>query len=74
MANEDVADFLHYMKEKGVSVEQLHTSGHADMETIERVIEQTKPRYILPVHTENANWFERYKTCKVIYKSKYLFL
>ncbi len=74
MANEDVSGFLQYMKEKGVSIEQLHTSGHADMETIDRVIEQTKPRYILPVHTENANWFERYKTCKVIYESKYLFL
>lgn len=73
MANEDVSGFLQYMKGKGVSVELLHTSGHADTETIDRLIEHTKPKYILPVHTENASWFERYKTCKVIHESTYSF-
>lgn len=73
MVNKDVSDFLQYMKEIGVSVEQLHTSGHADMKTIDRLIEHTKPQYILPVHTENASWFERYKTCKIIYENTYTF-
>ena len=73
MDNEDVSDFLQYMKRTGVSIEQLHTSGHADTKTIDELIMHTKPKYILPVHTEKASWFERYKTCKVIHESTYSF-
>lgn len=69
MKNNDIAEFLQFMEQKGVSVEQLHTSGHADAEAIDQLIERTKPHYILPVHTENAAWFERYKNSDILYKN-----
>lgn len=65
--DETISAFLHYMEEKDISVEQLHTSGHADIGAFDQLIEQTKPHYILPVHTENASWFERYKSSEIIY-------
>ena len=57
---EDMAEFLYYMHGKGVKIVSLHTSGHADSETIDALIGGVQPKTIIPVHTENAAWFERY--------------
>jgi ribonuclease J len=56
--NEDMKAFLEACQGLGLTVVPLHTSGHADAETIEALIRQVKPRRILPVHTENAPWFD----------------
>ena len=56
---EDVAAFLRFMQDKGVRVIDLHTSGHADAETIHALIQDVAPRYIIPMHTENAAWFNQ---------------
>lgn len=36
----------------------LHTSGHADYETIKSVCELVKPELIIPIHTEKPDNFE----------------
>lgn len=36
----------------------LHTSGHADAETVCEVVSATNPDVIYPIHTENAAWFK----------------
>ncbi len=54
-------EFIDFMENKGVKVHILHTSGHADSNTIDKLIEDVKPKRIIPVHTENAEWFNRYK-------------
>lgn len=61
MQQPEMNEFLDFMKEKGVKIHVLHTSGHADSDTIERLIEKVQPRYIIPVHTENAMWFDKYR-------------
>ncbi|WP_304598084.1 MBL fold metallo-hydrolase [Adlercreutzia caecimuris] len=53
--------FLTRMEELGLSIVDLHVSGHADTQTIEALIAVVKPKEIIPVHTENAEWFERFK-------------
>lgn len=40
-------------------MEILHTSGHAYVETIEKVIRITKPKVIIPMHTECADCFAK---------------
>mgnify|MGYP001290717858 CR=1 FL=1 len=59
---EDVAEFLLFMKAKGVTVLPLHTSGHADAATIDSLVRHVAPITIIPVHTENAAWFDRYNS------------
>lgn len=54
-------DFIAFMEKKGVKTHILHTSGHADSKTIDKLIADVKPKRIIPVHTENAKWFDRYK-------------
>lgn len=53
-ADPKIKDFIgnHRMK-------VLHTSGHAYVETIEKVIRMTNPKVIVPMHTECAEDFGR---------------
>lgn len=53
--------FLRFMQKQRVTIIPLHTSGHADARTIDALIKTVQPKRIIPVHTENAEWFERYK-------------
>ena len=69
---EDISAFLHFMQEKGVQIVDLHTSGHADAETIQALIDDVNPAYIVPVHTENGAWFEKYKNCNIVQDGKLL--
>lgn len=73
LENDETKRFIDFMKGKGVNIIPLHTSGHADIKTIDALIEKTKPEYIIPVHTENAKWFEKYTDCKIIYDYQYHF-
>ena len=71
MEQPEMKEFLDWMTTKGVTVHILHTSGHADSSTIEKIIEDTKPKIIIPVHTENMEWFYKYKsTIKIIESSQ----
>ena len=60
-------EFLEFMEEKGVKVISLHTSGHADEKDFDKLIKKVEPKIIIPVHTENSEWFKRYENCEVIY-------
>lgn len=43
--------FLEDLQELGVTVETLHTSGHADLDALRNMIAAVKPARIIPVHT-----------------------
>ncbi len=51
-ANPKIADFIGSHR-----MEILHTSGHAYVETIEKLIRLTNPKMIVPMHTECADAF-----------------
>lgn len=52
-------EFLEFMESKGVKIHTLHTSGHADIQTIRQLISKVSPEKIIPVHTENPEWYEK---------------
>lgn len=68
---DDVAKFLQFMQDKGVHIVDLHTSGHADEETTQALIDCVNPYYIIPVHTENADWFEKRGNYMLIYNKEF---
>ena len=51
------------------SLHILHTSGHADSKTIEKLIDDIKPKKIIPVHTENTDWFDKFKNVEILKNS-----
>lgn len=50
--------FIVECEDMGLKMVILHTSGHADPDTIRALIERVHPTEVIPIHTENAGWFE----------------
>ncbi|MCS7201468.1 MAG: exonuclease [Dictyoglomus sp.] len=49
----------------------LHASGHIHEEGIIEIIESSKPEILIPIHTKNKNFFEKFKGfCKVLFPNK----
>ena len=69
----DIAAFIDYTQGKGVKVISLHTSGHADGNTIDALVKKVKPSVIVPVHTENSAWFSRYQDITIVRSQKFSF-
>lgn len=66
----EVKKFLEFMESKGVRIHTLHTSGHANSQTIDELISKITPGKIIPVHTENADYFEKFSgSCEVLLNS-----
>ena len=53
-----MSSFIKECEDMGLKTVALHASGHADPDTIRLLIERVQPTEIIPVHTENAGWFE----------------
>ena len=50
-------NFEKYLENKGFSLETLHTSGHAEIADIKRVIKGLNPKKIIPIHTMHPDAF-----------------
>lgn len=55
----EMANFIKACEAWGLTVIDIHTSGHADAQTIKALITHTNPSVIIPVHTENSQWFSK---------------
>lgn len=54
-----VKRFLEGCEKLGLNIVTLHTSGHADEETLRKLIETVNPKTILPIHTLNSAGFSK---------------
>lgn len=53
-------EFLAECEAMGLKIVTLHTSGHADPAALNHFIDEIRPKRIIPVHTENPEWFNTY--------------
>lgn len=60
LEKKDMEEFVSFMESLGVKMHVLHTSGHADIKTINALVETAEPKFIIPVHTENPEWYSTY--------------
>lgn len=42
---------LDYLTNRNFTIHKIHTSGHADTETLKQMVEAIKPKNIVPIHT-----------------------
>jgi ribonuclease J len=57
-----IKDFTDFIAGKGMPIIDIHTSGHADLESLKKMVGVVKPRYIVPIHTfERAKYAEIFK-------------
>jgi len=47
-------DFLDFISGKGMPIKDIHTSGHADLDGLKRMVKAIKPKNIVPIHTFEA--------------------
>lgn len=47
--------FIDYLTQKGFSFHHVHTSGHADVETLKEMVTAMKPKNLVPIHTFNGD-------------------
>jgi ribonuclease J len=60
-------DFLDFINNKGMPIKDIHTSGHADLYGLKRMVETVKPKYIVPIHTfESERYTELFKGTDVV--------
>lgn len=61
-------DFIDYLISRGMTKRHIHTSGHADKKALQRMVDATNPKYIIPIHTFNANDYQKHfkKPIKVL--------
>jgi ribonuclease J len=51
----EIKDFLDFIESKGMPIKDIHTSGHADLFGLKRMVETVKPKHIVPIHTFEGN-------------------
>jgi len=46
-----VDDFMKWLTEKDVIIKRIHSSGHADYDTLKELVNTIKPKALIPIHT-----------------------
>jgi len=58
--------FVDYLKSKGFSFHQIHTSGHANVETLKEIVHAIQPKNLVLIHTFDGDHYkEIFKDVKV---------
>ena len=52
--------FIDYLKSKQFNVIKIHTSGHADIGTLNQMVNAIKPKCIVPIHTFSGNEYKHH--------------
>lgn len=64
---ENIQEFLKFIEELGIDYHFIHTSGHADIKTLEYMEEKLKPKIIFPIHTtKKKRALEVFKNARIV--------
>jgi ribonuclease J len=62
-----VKKFLDYMEEKKIDMKSIHTSGHATVGTLKKLVAKLKPAMIIPIHTQAPeNYTEHFENVRIV--------
>jgi len=56
----DTARLLEFVEKKGMTCHEIHTSGHADRQSLQKIVNKLKPKAIIPIHTENPEGYKEF--------------
>jgi len=59
--------FKDYCRKKGLTIEHIHTSGHATLEDLKKFAEALNPKALIPIHTFEASYYPcLFKNTKIL--------
>jgi len=50
-------DLVDFIESKGMPIKYIHTSGHADLDSLKKMVAVIKPKHIIPIHTFESNQY-----------------
>jgi len=50
--------FIEYFKNLNFKIYNIHTSGHADIEALQKMVDAINPKNIIPIHTFESNSYQ----------------
>ena len=53
-------NFVDYLKGRHFEVLNIHTSGHADIDTLKKMTDAIKPKCVIPIHTFKGNEYKNH--------------
>ena len=57
--------FLERVRELGITVKTLHTSGHADLATLQEMVNRTAPKLLISIHSTRPEAFKEHFDCPI---------
>jgi len=51
LEEDSLQKMMRFIKKKKMNFYQVHTSGHAEIDTLKKVVKKLKPGRIIPIHT-----------------------
>ena len=51
LQDDSLQKMMRFIKKKNMKFCQIHTSGHAEIDTLKKVVKKLKPGRIIPIHT-----------------------
>lgn len=75
LQTERIRRFMRYCEQQQIDVIHLHTSGHADIETLHKIVQACTPSRIIPIHTEYPERFtDEFENVEIVQDGKVLIL
>jgi ribonuclease J len=62
----DALNFIDYLTNRKFTIHKIHTSGHANIETLKKMVEAIKPKNIVPIHTFSGSEYHNIFSVPVI--------
>ena len=56
--DKQTSDFIKFLIAKGMTESHIHTSGHAELAALKRMVDVLKPKNIVPIHTFEGDQYE----------------
>lgn len=57
---------INYLTSRQFSMVKIHTSGHADTETLKQMVVAINPKNIVPIHTFNGSDYKKVFSIPVV--------
>ncbi|MBN2374660.1 MBL fold metallo-hydrolase [bacterium] len=75
--NTHTMELIDFVKDKNMRVHNIHTSGHADIDTLKKMVDKLNPKTVIPIHTnypeQYENQFTGFSVCMLKDKEEFYF-
>ena len=58
LQDDSLKNMMRFIKKKNMKFYQVHTSGHAEIDTLKKVVKKLKPEEIIPIHTFHTDKYD----------------